>query len=128
MKYSNYIGIVGSLTMVISCFFPMAYYPDLDKSFTGFFSEANIYGKPGFFFIFFGAAAILLFVVPKIWAKRINLLVGALIVAFAVKTSILFMTCYRGTCPVMRGGLYLLLVSSGVVLIAAVLPDLKLKK
>jgi hypothetical protein len=128
MKYSNLVGIFAAAAMMVACFLPWAYYPDLDKAFTGFFSQHNIYGRPGFFFLFLGTAAILLFLIPRVWAKRSNLLVSALIMAFAVKTCVLFTACYRGTCPTMRVGLYLLLASTGLLLIAAVLPDMKLKK
>ncbi len=128
MKYSNVVGVASALGLILACFLPWAYYPDLDLQFTGFFSQRNMYGKPGLFFLFFGGVAIFLFLMPRVWAKRSNLLVGALIGAFAVKTCVLYTACYRGTCPEMRSGLYLLLVSAGLLLVAAVLPDIKVKK
>jgi amino acid permease len=128
MKYSKWIGLAAAIALIISCFLPWAYYPDLDKVFTGFFSEKNVYGRPGKVFIFFAVAAIVLFLVPRVWAKRLNMLICALILAFAVKTYILFTSCYRGTCPDKKEGLYILVISSLIILIASVLPDLKLKK
>lgn len=128
MKYSKWIGLIAAIALIISCFLPWAYYPDLDKVFTGFFSEKNVYGRPGKVFVFFAALAMVLFLIPRVWAKRLNMLVCALTVAFALKTYILFTSCYRGVCPDKKEGLHILLVSSLVMLIASVLPDLKLKE
>jgi len=53
MKYSQWIGVIAALLLIGACFMPWAYFPDLDKEFTGFFSQGNIYGKPGKVIIFF---------------------------------------------------------------------------
>lgn len=128
MKYSKWIGLVAAIILIISCFLPWAYYPDLDKTFNGFFSEGNVYGKPGKVFVFFAIMTIFLFLVPRVWAKRLNMLLCILILAFTIKTYILFTSCYRGICPFKKEGLYILMVSSLIILIAAVLPDMKLKE
>ena len=47
MKYSQYIGVAAAIILVGACFLPWAFYPDLNKDFTGFFSEQNNYGRPG---------------------------------------------------------------------------------
>lgn len=125
MKYSQWIGIAAAIVLVISCFMSWTYYPDLDKTFTGFFSEDNNYGKPGKVFVVFAVVGVVFFLIPRIWAKRWNLLIGALTVAFAIKSYIVFTSCYRGICPQKLAGLWLMLVSSAVLLIMTLLPDLK---
>jgi hypothetical protein len=127
MKFSQWIGIAAVLALIISSFTNWTWYPDIHKYFTGFVSENNIYGKPGKIFIYFGAVAVILFAIPRIWAKRWNLLVCTLIVAFAIRTFILYTSCYRGVCPVKQPGIWVMLVSAGVILICALLPDLKVK-
>lgn len=128
MKFSQWIGIAASLVLIISGFMNWTWYPDIHKYFTGFFSENNIYGKPGKIFIYFTSVAIILFAVPKIWAKRWNLLVCTLIVAYAIKTFILYSACYRGVCPVRQEGIWIMLISVIVIMLCALLPDLKLKE
>src|SRR5690606_960231 len=42
MKYSQWIGVAASLLLVAACFLPWTWHPDLNKEFTGFFSENNV--------------------------------------------------------------------------------------
>jgi hypothetical protein len=128
MKYSGWLGFVAVLLLICSCFLPWAYYPDIDKTFTGFFSESNAYGKPGKVFVFLGVISGILFLVPRIWAKRFNLLVTVLMFAYGIKTWILFTSCYHGICPEKKTGIFLIIAASLIILIAAILPDLKLKE
>jgi hypothetical protein len=127
MKYSNLLGVIAAILLIAACFLPWTYYPNLGKSFTGFFTEDNYYGKPGKVFVFFAVIAIVLFIVPRIWAKRFNMLVTVLTFAFGIKTYFLFSGCYMGICPDKKTGLFLILITPVVMMIAAILPDLKLK-
>ena len=123
MKYSHWIGILATLLLVTSCFFPWTWYPDLNKYFTGFFSEEHVYGKPGNVFIFFAIFAIAFFLIPRVWAKRWNFIIGALILAYAIKSFILYSGCYNGICPVKQTGIWVMLVCSIIIMVMAVLPD-----
>ena len=128
MKYSQWIGIMALIVLVISGFFPWTYHPDLNKTFTGFFSENNMYGKPGKVFIFLSLLAFLCFIFPRVWAKRLNFFVCSLIVAYAFRNFIIFSGCYRGICPEKKVGLWLMIIAAITSLIMAVLPDIKVNK
>ncbi|HUB62109.1 MAG TPA: hypothetical protein VL978_15445 [Puia sp.] len=128
MKYSQWIGIVAALLLVAACFMPWAYFPDLGKDFTGFFSEENRYGRPGKLLTFFGIVMIVLFAVPKVWAKRANIIVAAITVAFVIRSYILFTGCYGGVCPGKRAGIFLVLAASVVAMIATLFPDQAVKQ
>lgn len=99
MKYSQWVGVFALVALVISCFLPWTYHPDLNKTFTGFFSENNLYGKPGKSFIVLSVISLLCFVIPRVWAKRLNFFVCAVIAAYAFKNFIIFSGCYRAICP-----------------------------
>ena len=128
MKYSQWIGIGAVALLIVACFLPWAWYPDLQKDFTGFYSEKNIYGKPGRVFMVLAVPALGCFLIPRVWAKRWNLFTAGLIAAYAIKSFILFSGCYSGTCPQKKEGLWLMLFASVVVLVMAVFPEMKLKK
>jgi hypothetical protein len=125
MKYYKIIGLLASIALFAGCFMPWAYYPDLQKSFTGFFSEKNIYGRPGTVFTFFAALSILLIFINKIWAKRILILVQALNIGYLLKTYVIFTSCYKGLCPQKEYGLYCVIISSVVLLLISFFPDIK---
>jgi hypothetical protein len=127
MKYSQWIGIAAVLLLIGACYLPWAYYPDLQKEFTGFFSEGNAYGRPGKVFMTLGIIQVLLFLIPRIWAKRANLLVSAITIAFAIKSYILYTACYRGICPDKKAGIFLILAAPVIMLVAALLVDLPVK-
>jgi len=74
------------------------------------------------------AAIVLLFMLlPKIWAKRTNLFLSALTVAYAFKSYVLFTSCYNNYCPEKKYGVFLMLISSVVMLVASAFPYMKLK-
>ena len=127
MKYSQWIGITAALLLIAACFMPWAWFPDLGKNFTGFFSEKNIYGRPGKVLIFFSVVEIGLFAIPRVWAKRANILVSALAIAFAIKSYILYTACYGGLCPYKRAGIFVMVGSATIALLAALLPDLPVR-
>jgi hypothetical protein len=128
MKYSQWIGIAAALLLAFACFMPWAYFPDLGKEFTGFFSEQNRYGRPGKILTFFSAIMILLFVIPRVWAKRTNMIIAAITLAFVIRAYILYTGCYGGICPEKRPGIFLLLLASVLTVAAALLPDLPVKQ
>lgn len=127
MKYYKFWVLLAGLGLIVSSFLPWTYYPDLDKVFTGFFSERNFYGKPGKVFVFFAVVSIIFSLIEKIWAKRFNLFFAALNLAYLIKTYILFTNCYGGTCPEKRYGIYILIASGILLLITSLFPDQRIE-
>jgi hypothetical protein len=124
MKYSQLLGILAALALAIACFMPWTYYPDLKTHFTGFFSEQNIYGKPGKFILFMSVVALVFFAMNKVWAKRLNWLVCGLLAAFAFRTYTVYTSCYRGICPTKELAVYIVLIAPIVMLVVAFMPRL----
>ena len=127
MKYYKILGLIACTVVVISCFLPWTFYPDLNKSFNGFFSEENMYGKPGKVFIFMSVVSAALILINRIWAKRVLLFVAAINIAYLIKTYVLFTTCYSALCPVKLYGLYILMAGTILLLVVSVFPDMEVK-
>lgn len=127
MKYSKWLGLAGIILLIIACRMSWVVILSKDLTVTGLDAAGTNYGKPGLMNIILSILAALFFLLPKIWAKRTNLFVCALNVAWAVRSYILVSSCHMGECPVKQTGLYLLLIAAVVMLIAALFPDLKLK-
>lgn len=128
MKYSKWIGIAAALALIAVCFMPWTYHADVQKDFTGFFSQNNAYGKPGKFIIFFSIVTSLLFLLPKIWAKRTNLFITGILTAYAVKTYIMYTSCYNAYCPEKQVGIYLVVVLSILQFVMSLFPDVKIQQ
>lgn len=126
MRHYKLIGILTAVILAVSCFLPWAFYEDLQKSFTGFFSEENTYGKPGIVFLFVAAVSILLVLSDKVWAKRTHVVISALNIGYLIKTYILFTSCYNGYCPQKEFGIYLLVTSCLMMLVVSLFPNVKL--
>lgn len=128
IKSMHWLGIIACIVLIISCFLPWVYYADINQTFTGFYSYQNEYGKPGKFLTFLAGLMIAFIVTPKIWAKRANLFIGAFTIAYAVKTFILFGSCYNNYCPQKLFSLYLMLSCAVAMLISAVFPKLNINR
>ena len=124
--------MVACVALIISCFLPWAYFADsnianeTDRIFTGFFSYKDQYGQPGIFLIVFAVVILMLMILPRIWAKRTNLFLSAFTVAYAIRTYILFTSCYNAYCPEKRAGIFIMLFSTIVMLVACVFPDMNI--
>ena len=128
MKYSQWIGIAAVLLVIAASFMPWAFFPDLQKEFTGFFSEQNRYGRPGKVLVALGVIEIVFFLIPKVWAKRANILIAAIALAWSFKSYWLFTSCYRGICPSARIGLYLVLGGAIIAMVASLTPNLPVEQ
>jgi len=128
MKYYKITGFFACALLIVSCFLPWAYYPDLHESFTGFYSHENIYGKPAKVFIFLAVCSLILIYMDKIWAKRVLIFLSALNIGYLIKTYVLFTSCYSTICPQKQYGFYLLMISAIALLIVSVLPNLKVEE
>ena len=127
MKYSKWIGLVIYILLIVVCFLPWTYHADLDKYFNGFFSQKDVYGKPGKFFVIFSVICIVLIFVEKVWAKFMHLFFAGIIIAYALKTYHLFTSSYNAYTPEKQMGIYLLIILSIFSFLIALFPDMKLK-
>ena len=119
MKYAHYTGIAAALLLIVCCFIPWAFYPDLQQNFDGFYSQQNQYGKPGKTFVFLAVVSIVLFLIPKLGAKRVNQFVNVVIFAYALKNYFIYAACYQGTCPQIRVGLVGMMLFSTLMLLSS---------
>ncbi|MEO0066439.1 MAG: hypothetical protein RI983_1765 [Bacteroidota bacterium] len=128
MKHSQTIGFIAVLITILVCFMPWVVIESKDITITGFKAEGTKFGRPGMFLVYMGAIAGALFLIPKIWAKRINVFLTAMFFAWAVRNYIILTTCDGGECPKRQIGLFLLLAFSAITMIMSFLPKIALPK
>ena len=128
MRYMKWIGLLAVIILVSSCFLSWVIIPSQNITVTGIDSTGTNFGKPGYTHFVLGFFFIIFHFIPKLWAKRINLLVVALNIAWAVRNYFIISMCREGDCPEKQIGLWLVLGASALMLLAALFPDIKLKE
>lgn len=126
MKYSQSIGVVAVLALIGVCFIPWAYVASVNITITGL--HAGDFGKPGLMAIIFGCVNAILFATPKIWAKRTNVFIAAIVLSWSIRNFIVITACPGGDCPQKEAGIYLQALLSFIILIMALLPKIELPK
>jgi len=128
MKYSQQIGVAAVLALLGICFMPWVYIASVNITVTGFNATGTNFGKPGLLGVIFGAIMLMLFLVQKIWAKRTNVFIGAIVFAWSIKNFIVLASCFAGDCPEKKAGLYLQLLFSFIALLMTFFPKIDLPK
>jgi hypothetical protein len=128
MKYSQNIGILACLVVLICSFLPWSIVVSEQITISGFDTKGTSFGRPGLFLNFFTVIALIFFVTPFIWAKRTNIFIGAIVFAWSVRNYILVSTCLMGECPVKQPALYALVAASFVVMMMTLLPKINTTK
>ena len=128
VKYLHWLGIMACITLIVSCFLPWVYYADINQTFTGFYSYQNQYGRPGKLLLTFGTVTLIFMLLSKTWAKRANLFICAMILAYAIKTYILFSSCYNNYCPQKLFSIYLMVFCTVLMLVASIFPKMNMKE
>jgi hypothetical protein len=127
MKHSKWIGVGGAVLLFLSSLLPWVTIPSKSLVVTGLQSVGTNYGKPALMNLFLGGIALILFIIPRLGAKRANLFFCAANLGWAFRNFIVVSTCYAGECPEKQAGLYLLQLAAIAMLLAAVLPDNRLE-
>lgn len=128
MKYSQSIGLVLVLAFGVAAYLPWIYIPSIHVYVKGMDAGNTLFGKPALFNILCCALSLLFFAIPRLWAKRANLFVATMNLAWALKNLVILSVCRQGECPERQPGLYLMFIFAAGILLMAFLPKLDMKK
>jgi hypothetical protein len=125
-----WLGVVACIALIVSCFLPWAVYNDnkIHETFTGFYSYDNYYGKPGKFLCLASAVAFAFMLTNRLWAKRANLFICAFTLGYAIYIYILYTSCYNAYCPQRQSGIFLMIGSAVIMLMATIFPEFRIGK
>ena len=124
----RWMGLLAAVALITACFFPWVFIESKNITITGIESTGTNFGKAGYFHFFLAAFYLVFNLTPRIWAKRMNLLVTALNIAWAARNYFVISACAAGECPEKKVALYIVLISSFLMLIAALFPNVRLEK
>lgn len=123
MKNLKWPGIAASLLLVFACWTPWVTIASKGITITGVAAEGTLYGKPGVLHIILICFFICFSLIPRLWAKRFNLLVTGLNTAWMLRNFLVLTLCRAGECPEKQWGIYLVLISSLLMLVASFFPE-----
>lgn len=126
MKHSQTIGIIATILLVALCFLPWIYIPSQQITVSGFASEGTRFGKPGLFHTVLSVLMLGGFLLPAIWAKRTNVFLAALNLAWSFRNYLLLSACLMGECPEKKPALYGIFAVSLVIQVMSLLPKMNL--
>jgi hypothetical protein len=127
MKYFKWVGICSALVTIVGCYLPWIEIVSIPKTVTGLDPAGTNFGSPGKVQIFFDVLAIILFMIPRIWARRTNLFLAAFAISWAFRNIIIYSRCEMGECPQRGLGIWMVMIGSVLVLVSAIFQDLRLK-
>jgi len=128
MRYMKWIGLFAVILLIVSCFLPWVNINSKSIVVSGVDSTGTNFGKPGYTHFVLSFFFIIFHFIPKLWAKRVNLLIVALNIAWAIRNYFIISMCREGECPEKQIGLWLVMLASVLMLIAALFPDIQLKE
>jgi hypothetical protein len=126
MKYSQLFGVIAVAALAGVCYMPWSFIADKNIMVTGMSAPGTDFGKPGLMHLALSALLAFFFLIPKIWAKRTNVFVAAINLAWSIRNYILLSTCYMGECPQKKPGLFLLVALCLFIQIMTFLPKINL--
>ena len=128
MKHSQTIGIILCLLLFYCSTQPLVIIESHNLIVTGWQSAGTNFGLPGKFLAYIGGASLVLFALPFIWAKRFNMALAALLVAWTFRNFIVLSTCSMGECPQKQWALSACIVVSFGILLMTLLPKITIPK
>lgn len=126
MRYLKWIGVGAAILLVVAGFLPWVGIDFKNLTITGIDTTGTTYGKPAYFHFILAVLFIICSLIQRVWAKRLNLVVTAVNLAWAVRNFFILATCSGGECPQRQIGLWLVLIASLIMLAAALFPDMKI--
>ena len=128
MRWMKWTGLAASVLLIISCFSTWVVIVSKNIAVSGVNATGTNFGKPGYFNFLFTFFFILFTLIPRIWAKRTNLLISALNFSWALRNYFIISACRGGECPEKQTSIYLMLIASLLMLASALFPDIKLRE
>jgi hypothetical protein len=125
MRWMKWTGTVAAIALIIACCLSWVTIPSKNIVVSGIDATGTNFGKPGYFH-FVAVFFFLLFTfIPRIWAKRTNLLVTAINMAWALRNYFIITMCRGGDCPEKHSAMYWVILASLLMLVSSLFTDFR---
>ena len=128
-KILHYTALLACIALVAVCFIPWIHNNVTNQTFTGFnvkrFASGTTLGRAGIPISILATLSFLLTALPYTAAKRTNMFICALLVAYSIRTYVVFTGALFEGEIVKLAGIYLVNVLSIFLVVCSVFPYLK---
>jgi uncharacterized membrane protein YuzA (DUF378 family) len=128
LKHSQTIGLIATVVLIIICFLPWVTIESKDLVISGMNATGTDFGTPGKVNVIFSALMAVFFALPKVWAKRTNVFIGALNFSWSVKNYLVLSSCLMGECPTKMPALFALVALSGIGMFMTFFPKIEVEQ
>jgi hypothetical protein len=125
MRYMKWVGLAAGILLIVACFLPWVVIESHQITISGVDATGTRFGKPGYLNLLLVVFFLLFHFIPKLWAKRANLIVAGFNTAWVIRNFFLIAVCRGGECPERKIGLYMMLLASLLILVSALFPEMK---
>ncbi len=127
MKNSKWVGIFGVVLLYVAAWQPWITVVSKNITITGINTDGTNFGKPALMNLIVSGIAAVFFLYYSVMAKRANLFFCAFNIAWSIRNYVIVSMCRGGECPEKKFGLYLLMISAIIIMLASLFPDIKIK-
>lgn len=113
------MSIAAVIAMIISCFFPWVIVPERSIVISGVNAAGTSFGKPGYFNLLLGSFYLVLTLIPRLWARRVNLFVATINLAWMLRNFLVLSRCEGGDCPEKQTAFYFFILACVVMIVGA---------
>jgi hypothetical protein len=117
MKMARWFALLCAAIVIACCFFPWIHIVSKNILVGGFYSDIKNFGKPGLLQSFFTGIVFILLLINKIWSLRTSFFISVLNLAWALRNFLLIPACSGGECPEKLPALYVLMISSALLIL-----------
>ncbi len=125
-QYLHYVGLISGIVLIIGCFLPWVHINSINETFTGFrvqrFPNGTFYGKAGNIILPLTVLITVFILVPKVWAKRANLFLASFLVAYSIRTYVIFTSSLFEGEVTKKVGIYCVAILPFLLLLASIFP------
>lgn len=119
MRWMKWFSLAAAALLIISCYNTWVIVGSQQIAISGVDASGTTFGKPGYFSLVLTIAYIILTLIPRLWARRINLFFATLNFAWVIRNYLLLSRCEAGECPQKQTFFYLYILAGVAMLIGA---------
>ena len=121
MRWMKWFSLLAAIILIFSCYQPWVIIGSRQLVINGVDATGTTFGKPGYFNLLLTILYLVFTLIPRLWAKRINIFVATINLAWVLRNYLLLSRCEAGECPQRQTFFYIFIIAGVCMFIGALL-------